>query len=138
MSGYQTYNRWKRIEDFADKLGFRLGNPRHGNWGLTPIINWGRGDNDHTDVVSIYPKDNALPVFNPDAEIFSGTFAQLENFLLGWERSQQYDSLLRMTDEKRRKQFEDKERERQRLEQERLEKKKMFAILKDRGQDNGQ
>jgi hypothetical protein len=43
--------------------------------------------------------------------------------------------MLRLTDEKKRKKFEDKERERQRLEAERLEKRKMFAALSDKTED---
>lgn len=119
MSGYATFNRWKRIADFADKLGFRLGNPKHGNWG-------GAGD---ADVVAIFPKDQELPVYTRDAEIFCGTFDQLAVFLNGWERAQQYDMLLRLSDEKKRKKAEDKERERQEAARIRAEQKKMFDIL---------
>ncbi len=118
MSGYETFKRWQRIEEYAGKLGFRIGNPKHG---------W--NSRESGDSVAIFPKDEALPTFSRDAEIFSGTFRELEIFLMGWERSQQYDMILRMTDDKRRKKFEDAERERQHLEQERIEKKKMFTIL---------
>lgn len=124
MTGYATFNRWKRIADFADKLGFRLGNPKHGSWGSPSDV----------DMVSIFPKDEELPVYTRDAEIFCGTFAQLETFLSGWERAQQYDMLLRISDEKKRKTAENKERERQRLAKEREEKKKMFAILANKEQ----
>ena len=133
MSGYQTFNQWKRIEEFADKLGFRIGNPRHG-WGST----------DSGDMVAIFPKGEELPVYTRDAEIFAGTFSQLNVFLAGWERAQSYDMMLRLSDEKKRKRAEDKERERQRLAKERLEKKQMFAILANKklpddpiGEDNG-
>lgn len=118
MSGYSTFNQWKRIEEFADKLGFRIGNPKHG-WGST----------DSSDMVAIFPKGEELPVYTRDAEIFCGTFSQLQVFLTGWERAQRYDMMLRLTDDKKRKRAEDKERERQRLAKERLEKKQMFAIL---------
>jgi hypothetical protein len=118
MSGYQTLRRWQRIEEHANKLGFMIGNPKHG-WGST----------DPGDMVAIFPKDQELPTFTRDAELFSGTFRELEIWLAGWERAQQYDMILRMTDDKRRKKFEDAERERQRLAKERIEKKTMFAIL---------
>lgn len=116
-----TYNRWKRIEEYADKLGFRIGNPARGNW----------GGNDAADLVAIFPKGEELPTFSRDAELYCGTFSQLEVWLSGWERAQQYDMLLRLSDEKKRKRFEDKERERQRLAIEKAEKRKMFSILKD-------
>ena len=122
MSGYETYMRYQRIEAQAKELGFRIGNPKHGNWG--------RGDEfGDRDVVAIYPAEEALPVFSRDAEIFSGTFSQVNVFLAGWARAQQYDMMLRISDEKKRKKYEAKEIERQRLAKEREEKKKMFAIL---------
>lgn len=117
MSGYQTYTRWQRIESQADAMGFRMGNPNHG---------WG---SDNNDVVAIFPKDTELPTFSRDAEIFAGTFREVEVFLTGWARAQQYDMLLRMSDETKRKKYEDKERERQRWAKEREEQRKMWKIL---------
>ncbi len=122
MTGFSTYMRWQRIEEQAKTLGFRLGNPKHGHW----------GGSDGSDTVALFPDDNALPVFSRDADIFEGTFSQVETFLTGWARAQQYDAMLRMSDEKKRKKYEDKERERQRLAAERLEKRKMFAALADK------
>ena len=125
MSGYSTYTRWQRIQAQAFALGFRIGNPKHGAW----------DSRSGADEVAIFPRDNELPTYNRDAEIFAGTFHELEVFLAGWARAQQYDTFLRMTDDKRRKKFEDAERERQRKEAERLEKRKMFAALADRTED---
>jgi len=125
MSGYQTLKRWQRIEAHAETLGFQIGNPKHG-WGST----------DGNDMVAIFPKEKELPTFSRDAEIFSGSFRELEIFLMGWERAQQYDMMLRLTDDKKRKAYEAKEVERQRLAQERIEKKKMFAILANKDEED--
>ena len=119
MSGYSTYTRWQRIEAQAKILGFRLGNPKSGNWGSV-------GDND---MVSLYPDGEALPVFSRDGEIYAGSFSQIETFMNGWTRAQQYDYLLRLSNTQKRKKAEAKEIERQRLAKEREEKRKMFAIL---------
>lgn len=125
MSGYETYMRYQRIEAQAKDLGFRLANPKHGNWG--------RGDEyGDRDVVALYPNEEALPVFSRDAEIFSGSFNQVQTFLSGWARAQQYDMMLRISDEKKRKTAENKERERQRIAREKEEQRKMFAILKNK------
>lgn len=126
MSGYSTYNQWKRIEEFADKLGFRIGNPRSGGWGNS-------GD---TDTVAIFPKGEELPVFSRDAEIFCGTFNQLSAFLSGWERAHAYDNILRLSDDKKRKKYEDKERARQAEVRKREEQKKMLAVLKATDAEN--
>ena len=127
MSGYQTYLRLQRIEAQAKELGFRLGNPKHGHWSNS------NGDND---MVSIFPNDEALPTFCRDAEIYTGSFRDIEVFLNGWARSQQYDMILRMTDEKRRKKFEDAERARQAEQRKREEQKKIMTVLKAKDHEN--
>jgi hypothetical protein len=127
MSGYTTYKRWQRIEEQAEMLGFRLANPKHG---------WHLSDDAGTDVVSLFPKDDALPTYSRDAELFTGTFSEVEVFLTGWARAQQYDMTLRMSDPEKRKKFEAKEVERQRLAKEREEKRKMFAILADKQEED--
>jgi hypothetical protein len=121
MSGYTTYLRYQRIEEQARLLGFRLANPKHGHWG--------GGSNDGIDQVALYADGEALPIYSRDAELFTGTFNQVEVFLTGWAKAQQYDMLLRISDEKKRKFFEGKEVERQRIAREKIEQKKVWAIL---------
>jgi hypothetical protein len=125
MSGYETYMRYQRIEAQAKELGFRLANPKHGNWGRSDEFG-------ERDVVALYPNESALPVFTRDAEIFSGTFSQVQTFLSGWARAQQYDMMLRLSDSKKRTKAEAREVERQRIAQEKAEQRKMFAILKNK------
>ena len=98
MSGYSTYTRWQRIEEQARSLGFRLANPKHG-WGHREEI----------DSVALYPDGDALPIYARDTEIFSGTFSQVETFLTGWVRYQQYAAILCAVDGKRIKKYEEKE-----------------------------
>ena len=124
MSGYKTYLQLQQIESQAKLLGFRLGNPEYGY-----------SSRDGREYVAVYPLDDSLPIYARDAELFVGSFRELEVWLNGWAKAQQYDYMLRLTDEKKRKKFEDKERERQRLEAERLEKRKMFAALSDKTED---
>ena len=126
MSGYSTYTRWQRIEAQAKLLGFRLGNPKHGTWGTV-------GD---TDMVTLYPDGEALPVYTRDAELFTGTFRDVEIFLGGWTKAQSYDMILRMTDEKRRQKFEDAERARQAEQRKREEQKQMLKVLRATDAEN--
>lgn len=121
MSGYATYQHWQRIEAQALTMGFCLGMPRASG-------GWSRMEDG--DMVTLYPADEALPVYSRDAEIWTGTFRDCEIFLNGWARSQQYDHLLRMTDDRRRKKFEDAERARQAERKKREEQKKMMAVLR--------
>ncbi len=123
MSGYNTYTKYQRIEAQAKSLGFRLGRPGHHY-----------SSRENGDMVSLYPDDTALPIYCRDAEIWTGTFDGIELFLTGWAKAQQYDAMLRLTDDKRRKQYEAKEVERQRIAREREEKRKMFAILANKSE----
>lgn len=128
MSGYSTYTRWQRIEAQAKQLGFRLANPKHGHWG--------GGAQDGIDQVALYPDGEELPVYTRDADIYTGTFNQVETFLNGWARAQQYDMILRLSDGKKRKKYEDKERARQAEQRKREEQKKIMAVLRAKDQEN--
>ena len=125
MSGYTTYTRYQRIEAQAKLLGFRLGSPRGG---------WSAQENG--DMVSVYPDGEALPIYSRDADIFTGTFGQLEVWMRGWMQAQQYDAMLRMTDDKRRQKFEAAEVARQAEQRKREEQKKMLAVLRASDAEN--
>ncbi len=119
MSGYATYQWYQRVESQARGLGFRLDQPRHYYKEIG-------------DVVSLYPLDDALPAYSRDAEIYSGTFADVERFLTGWFKAQQYDSLLGMTTGERREKFEARHTERLRREAIKREQKEMWQVLSDK------
>jgi hypothetical protein len=90
MSGYDTVMMIDRLRERAHKLGFVLGYPKHG---------WG----DRGDVVSIRPKDqDALPIYDRNAEFFCGTLAQLRSFFDGIEWARQYDEMLKLSNTKKR------------------------------------
>ncbi len=101
MSGYETLLKLRRLEEQADKLGFRLGHSKH------------QYSNNYGDLVSLFPKDlDALPIYNRDAEIFTGTFEQMEVWFRGVEWARSYDMMLRVSDEKKRERKEQDQRNR--------------------------
>jgi len=124
VSGYTTYRRWQRIEEQAMIAGFRIDKPRHG-WNEQAY-----------DMVALYPADDALPVYSRDAELFVGTFSDVEIFLAGWSRAQQYDHFLRMTDDKRRSKFEDAERARQAERKKKEEQAELMKVLRATDAEN--
>ena len=127
MSGYSTYTRYQRIEAQAKLLGFKLGMPNsRGGW----------SSQEDGDMVSVYPDGEALPIYSRDADLFTGTFGQLEVWMRGWMQAQQYDAMLRMTDDKRRKKFEDAEVARQAEQRKREEQKKLLAVLRASDAEN--
>lgn len=80
MTGYQTILRIRRLEEEVDKLGFRMGNSKHRQ--------------EFGDVVAIFPKEDALPVYSRDAELFAGSLEEMEVWLRGWQQAQLYHSML--------------------------------------------
>ena len=124
MSGYTTFQRWKRIEESARALGFRIGNPSHG---------WSR---DGQDMVTLFPADNDLPIYSRDADIFTGTFHEVEVWLDGWNRAQVYDQMLGLSTDKKRARAEDRERARQAERKKREEQAELLRVLKATDAEN--
>lgn len=83
MSGYHTILRIRRLEEEVDKLGMRMGNTKHGNY-----------RQEFGDVVALFPKDDALPIYSRDAELFVGTLEEMEVWLRGWQKSFEYCRML--------------------------------------------
>jgi len=83
MSGYHTILRIRRLEEEVDKLGFRMGNSKHGNY-----------RQEFGDVVALFPKDDAFPIYSRDAEIFVGTLEEMEVWLRGFQKCQEYHRML--------------------------------------------
>ena len=102
MSGWNTIQRIKRIEEAIDKLGFKFTKSKHTDW-----------TDDHGSL-SLIPKDaDALPIYSRDAELFVGSLERLEDWLAGVRWAREYDAMLRISDEKKRNAAEQKERNRQ-------------------------
>ena len=102
MSGWNTIQRIKHIEEQVDKLGFKFSKSKHSDW-----------SEDHG-ALSLVPKDHeALPIYSRDAELFVGSLERLEDWLAGVRWAREYDSMLKLSDEKKRAAAEQKERNRQ-------------------------
>jgi hypothetical protein len=102
MAGYQAVIELRRLEEAVNKLGFMLSAPRTGNWG---------NDGDR---VSIKPKDaDSVPIYNRDAEVFTGSLEQLQVWVRGVQWAREYDNMLKLSDEKKRSRKEQDERNRQ-------------------------
>lgn len=125
MSGYQTILRIRRIEETVAKLGFMLSNSRHG---------W---DNSNPDMVALKPRDeDAVPNYARDTEVFCGTLEELEVWLRGVEWARDYDRMLRISDDKKRAQGEDRERLRIAEMRKREEQKMILDVLKSSDREN--
>ena len=102
MSGWNTIQRLRRIEEEIDKIGFKFAKCKHGDF------------TDLHGALSLVPKDHeALPIYSRDAELFVGSIERLEDWLAGVKWARDYDMLLRLSDDKKRAAAEQKERNRQ-------------------------
>ena len=86
MSGWNTIQRIRRIEQQIDELGFKFSKSKHSDW-----------SEDHG-ALSLVPKDqDALPIFSRDAELFVGSLERLEDWLAGVKWARDYDTMLRLS-----------------------------------------
>jgi len=101
MSGWNTIQRLRNIEEKIDKLGFKFAKSKHGDW-----------TDDHG-ALSLVPKDvDSLPIYSRDAELFVGSLERLEDWLAGVRWAREYDSMLRLSDDDKRNKAEQKQRNR--------------------------
>jgi hypothetical protein len=102
MSGWNTIQRIRNIEEKIDQLGFKFSKSKHSDW-----------SEDHG-ALSLVPKDHdALPIYSRDAELFVGNLERLEDWLAGVRWAREYDMLLKLSDEPKRQAAEQKEKNRQ-------------------------
>ena len=91
MSGWNTIQRLRRIEEQIDLLGFKFSKGKHSDW-----------SEDHG-ALSLVPKDTeSLPIYNRDAELFVGSLERLEDWLAGVKWARDYDIMLRVSDDNKR------------------------------------
>jgi hypothetical protein len=101
MSGWNTIQRIKRIEEEIDKLGFKFSKSKHTDW-----------SEDHGSL-SLVPKNHeALPIYSRDAELFVGSLERLEDWINGVRWARQYDMMLKLSDDDKRAKAEQKENNR--------------------------
>jgi len=99
MTGWTTIQEIRAIEAELDKLGFALTSPYYGSDG---------------DMVSIVPKDqDSLPVYSRDAKIYTGSLQGLRQWIQGLQWARLYDTMLKVSDDKKRERKEQEERNRQ-------------------------
>jgi len=104
MSGWNTIQRIRNIEEKIDKLGFKFSKSKHSDW-----------SEDHG-ALSLVPKDHdALPMYSRDAELFVGSLERLEDWLAGVQWARDYDRMCKISSDKTRTAAEQKERNRQLL-----------------------
>lgn len=97
MAGFNSVLELRRLEADLDRLGLVLCAPRHGNWA-----------SDLGDRAGVKPRDiNALPIYARDAELFVGTLSEIRVWVEGVRWARNYDSMLKISSDKKRSNKED-------------------------------
>lgn len=100
--GYSAILRIRRVEEQANRLGFRFAYSKYGTR--------------DTDVIALFPKDDAMPDYSRNAELFVGDIEQVASFLNGMEFMTNYYKILRIVTDKNVAHKEDLTRQRQLIE----------------------
>ena len=115
-----------RVRKQAHDLGFEFHDAKHSFGTLDGSIGY----------IALRPAEHEpftvepLPVYTRDAEIFTGDLDAVEHFLSGLVWARQYDEMLRLSDNKKRKSAEQRYHVMMIKRQEKAEQKKIIEILK--------
>jgi hypothetical protein len=126
MIGMNLVRRIDRVRKQALNLGFEFHDARHSFGGLDGSIGW----------ISLRPATHEpftvepLPIYNRDAEIFTGDLDAVEHFLSGLVWARQYDEMLKLSSDKTRKSAEQRYHVMMLERQEKAEQKRILEILK--------
>ena len=102
MSGWNTIQRVKNLEQEIDRLVFKFSKSKHGDF------------SNLEGALSLVPRDaDALPIYTRDAELFVGSIERLEDWLAGVRWARDYDRMCKISDDEKRSKAEQKERNRQ-------------------------
>jgi len=100
MAGWNQIQQVRKLEEQADKLGLKFGAYKH--------------DDMYGESVALIPKDsNALPIYSRDAVMFAGSLEGAAYWMQGVMWARDYDDMLKVSNDVKRKRKEQDERNRQ-------------------------
>lgn len=102
MAGYELIRKIRKLEEECNRLGFMICHSKYGY------------RQEFGDVLALKPKEDSLPIYARDAELFVGTINDLEQWLKGIEWARTYDRMLidkKLDDKRSRKEQDYKNRE---------------------------
>lgn len=90
MAGYDTVRLVHRLEEEVAELGLQMCYSQH------------QYGSEHGDIVCLKPTDTGVPIYSRDADLFNGTLAELAVWLRGIKWARNYDTMIKISDEKKR------------------------------------
>jgi hypothetical protein len=101
VAGWQLLKSFRDVEARANKLGLKFGPSKYSGMEF--------------DTIALLPADELLPIYNREAEIFSGSLQDIDKWLRGVEWAHNYDDLMKVSNDEKRKQAENKYHQRELL-----------------------
>ena len=101
VAGWQLLQSFRNVEVRANKIGLKFGPSKYSG------VEW--------DTIALLPADELLPIYNREAEIFSGSLHDIDKWLRGVEWAHNYDDLMKVSNDQKRKQAESKYNQRELL-----------------------
>lgn len=98
--GWEDVQRMKRVEEKANKLGFQFA---AGQYGYSK----------EASLLVLKPLGDALPHYGRNAELFSGSIESIDTWLNGLLWAREYDNMLKISNDKKRDEKEQAEKNKQ-------------------------
>jgi hypothetical protein len=101
VAGWQLLRSFRDIEERANNIGLRFAPSKYNGMEF--------------DTIALIPFDEHLPIYNREAEVFSGSLHDIDKWLRGVEWSRNYDNLMMSKNDEKRKTAENKYQQRELL-----------------------
>lgn len=88
VAGWQLLRSFRDVEERANRIGLKFAPSKYSGMEF--------------DTIALVPLDEHLPIYNREAEVFTGSLQDIEKWLQGVEWARNYDDLMKVsTNEKR-------------------------------------
>lgn len=94
VAGWQLLKSFRDVENRANKIGLKFAPSKYSGMEF--------------DTIALIPLNEHLPIYNREAEVFTGTLQDIDKWLRGVEWAHNYDDLMKVSNDQKRKQAESK------------------------------
>ncbi len=101
VAGWQLLRSFRDVEERANQFGLKFAPSKYSGMEF--------------DTIALIPFDEHLPIYNREAEVFSGTLQDIDKWLRGVEWSRNYDNLMMSKNDEKRQTAERKYQQRELL-----------------------
>jgi hypothetical protein len=101
VAGWQLLKSFRDVEARANKIGLKFGPSKFSGMEF--------------DTIALVPFDEHLPIYNREAEVFQGSLQDIDKWLQGITWARNYDDVMKVSDDKKRTQAENKFKQRELL-----------------------